>query len=89
MADFYTCKYSCRYTSELMYAIQRCSGIQNVNKLKVLSFGCGPCTDLFALDALKEKNLISFNSIKYRGVDYSKDVWANIHQDINKLKKTI
>lgn len=38
-----------------MYAIQRCSGIQNVNKLKVLSFGCGPCTDLFALDALKEK----------------------------------
>lgn len=70
-----------------MYAIQRCSGIQNVNKLKVLSFGCGPCTDLFALDALKEKNLISFNSIKYRGVDYSKDVWANIHQDINKLKK--
>lgn len=89
MADFYTCKYSCRYTSELMYAIQRCSGIQNVDELKVLSFGCGPCTDLFALDALKEKKLISFNSIKYRGVDYSKDVWANIHQDINKLKKTI
>lgn len=87
MADFYTCKYSCRYTSELMYAIQRCSGIQNVDELKVLSFGCGPCTDLFALDALKEKKLISFNSIKYRGVDYSKDVWANIHQDINKLKK--
>ena len=70
-----------------MYAIQRCSGIQNVDELKVLSFGCGPCTDLFALDALKEKKLISFNSIKYRGVDYRKDVWANIHQDINKLKK--
>ena len=52
MADFYTCKYSCRYTSELMYAIQRCVDIQNIDKLKVLSFECGPCTDLFALDAL-------------------------------------
>jgi len=87
MADFYTCKYSCRYTSELMYAIQRCVDIQDIDKLKVLSFGCGPCTDLFALDALKEKRLISFDNIQYRGVDYSKEVWANIHRNITELKK--
>lgn len=85
MADFYTCKYSCRYASELMYAIQRCKDLRNIKELKVLSFGCGPCTDLFALDALKVKGLISFNSIQYRGVDYSEDVWANIHRDIKKL----
>ncbi|MBR2883695.1 MAG: hypothetical protein IKB93_02785 [Clostridia bacterium] len=87
MADFYTCKYSCRYTSELMYAIQRCVDIQDIDELKVLSFGCGPCTDLFALDALKEKRLISFDNVQYRGVDYSKEVWANIHRNITELKK--
>lgn len=85
MADFYTCKYSCRYTSELMYAIQRCKDLRNIKELKILSFGCGPCTDLFALDALKEKGLISFNNIQYRGVDYSEDVWTYIHSDIKKL----
>lgn len=85
MADFYTCKYSCRYTSELMYSIQRCKDLRNIKELKILSFGCGPCTDLFALDALKEKGLISFNSIQYRGVDYSEDVWAYIHNDIKEL----
>lgn len=87
MADFYTCKYSCRYTSELMYAIQRCVDIQDIDELKVLSFGCGPCTDLFALDALKEKRLISFDNVQYHGVDYSKEVWSNIHRNITELKK--
>ena len=87
MADFYTCKYSCRYTSELMYAIRSCKDIKDIDELKILSFGCGPCTDLFALDALKEKGLISFDNIQYRGVDYSKEVWANIHRDIIELKK--
>lgn len=74
MADFYTCKYSCRYTSELTYAIKKCSDICNIDELRVLSFGCGPCTDLFALDALKEKRELSFNDVQYHGVDYSKDV---------------
>ncbi|MBQ8904939.1 MAG: hypothetical protein IJY85_01055 [Ruminococcus sp.] len=61
--------------------------IQDIDELKVLSFGCGPCTDLFALDALKEKRLISFDNVQYRGVDYSKEVWANIHRNITELKK--
>lgn len=87
MADFYTCKYSCRYTSELIYAIKRCEDIQDIDELKVLSFGCGPCTDLFALDALQEKGLISFDNVEYRGVDYSKEVWKNIHRNIIKFKK--
>lgn len=55
----------------------------------MLSFGCGPCTDLFALDALKEKRELSFNDVQYHGVDYSKDVWVNIHHDIIEMKKSI
>lgn len=82
MADVYTCKYSYRYTSEMIYAFKRLKDIRNTDILKVLSFGCGPCTDLFALDYLKETNMIKYNKIKYRGIDYSENVWSNIHADL-------
>lgn len=85
MADFYTCKYSCRYTSEIMYALERCLDLHNLRDLKILSFGCGPCTDLFAIDALRENKILSYDKIEYRGVDYSKDVWYRIHRDISRF----
>ena len=34
MADFYTCKYSCRYSSELSYALRNCKDLKDCNKLK-------------------------------------------------------
>lgn len=82
MADFYTCKYSCRYTSEIIYALNRMTDLANKSCIKILSFGCGPCTDLFAIDYLRHMNNFSRYNIEYRGVDYSKDVWMNIHKDI-------
>ncbi len=82
MADFYTCKYSCRYTSELIYALSRLKDLTSKNFIKVLSFGCGPCTDLFALDYLRKNNELHYDKLEYRGIDYSKDVWGKIHSDI-------
>ena len=82
MADFYTCKYSCRYASEIMYAIERCVDLHKLQELRVLSFGCGPCTDLFAIDELHKRKVLSYEKLKYRGVDYSKNVWRWIHKDI-------
>lgn len=82
MADYYTCKYSCRYTSELIYAFGRLKDIREAKELKVLSFGCGPCTDLFAIDYLHTHGVLSYESLEYRGVDYSRDVWKYIHHDI-------
>lgn len=82
MADMYTCKYSCRYTSELIYALRRFADLKNQEQIRVLSFGCGPCTDLFALDYLKQHNEMCFQSIEYRGIDYSREVWRPIHNDI-------
>lgn len=82
MADYYTCKYSCRYTSEIMYAIGRCLDLHNLQELKILSFGCGPCTELFAIDELRKMGILSYNKLEYRGVDYSKNVWQWIHKDI-------
>ena len=37
MADFYTCKYSCRYTSEIIYAIRMMKDLKKLDNLKVLS----------------------------------------------------
>lgn len=86
MADFYTCKYSCRYASEIMYALEQCRDLRNAEKLKVLSFGCGPCTDLFAIDSLKGKGVLNYNCIEYSGVDYSKGVWKYVHSDIQSFQ---
>lgn len=86
MADFYTCKYSCRYTSEIMYAIERCLDLHSLKELKVLSFGCGPCTDLFAIDELRKRNVLTYDKLEYRGVDYSKNVWRWIHRDIKSFE---
>jgi hypothetical protein len=85
MADFYVCKYSCRYTSEMIYALRRLKDLSNKTTIKVLSFGCGPCTDLLALEYLRTQREYDFTNLEYRGVDYSKDVWKNIHSDIKSL----
>lgn len=82
MADFYVCKYSYRYTSELIYAFQRTTSLKEKPHIKILSFGCGPCTDLFALDYLQSTGEYSFKTYEYRGIDYSENVWHNIHSDI-------
>jgi hypothetical protein len=82
MADYYVCKYACKYVSELIYAFERLKDLMSLQNIKVLSFGCGPCTDLLALDFLRQRGDYCFTNLEYRGVDYSKDVWANIHRDI-------
>lgn len=82
MADMYMCKYSYRYTSEMIYAFKRLKAVEKEKNLKVLSFGCGPCTDLFALDYLKQMDEYEYDTLDYYGVDYSEKVWQNIHKDI-------
>lgn len=86
MADVYTCKYACRYTSEIVYALRRLVEIKTNNYLRILSFGCGPCTDLFALDYMKKNGELSYRTIDYVGIDYSQEVWEQIHSDIENCK---
>lgn len=86
MADVYTCKYSCRYASEIVYAVERLKDLSNLRELKVLSFGCGPCTDLFAIDYLHSLRSLAYQKLEYRGVDYSENVWKYIHNDIKKFE---
>lgn len=82
MANFYTCKYSYRYMSELVYAFAQLKDLKSKKNLKVMSVGCGPCTDLFALDYLKEVGTYQFETVEYRGIDSAKEVWKDIHSQI-------
>lgn len=86
MANFYTCKYSHKYTSELIYAFEQLQDLFGREQLNVMSVGCGPCTDLLALDFLREQNVYRFNTIKYRGIDSAEEVWQHIHHKIKQDK---
>lgn len=82
MANYYVCKYSHKYMSEIVHSLSYISGGINRKCLKVLSLGCGPCTDLFAFDFLKEKQFFSFKSLDYVGVELSQSLWGGIHTQI-------
>lgn len=88
MADYYVCKYACKYVSELIYAFQCLIDLRKRHDIKVLSFGCGPCTDLLALDYLRRSGVYGFKTLEYRGVDYGQEVWNNIHKDIIEFSPT-
>ena len=79
MADYYICKFACRYTSEMIYALEILKDLRN-RDIKVLSFGCGPCTDLLAIDYLQSRGAL--NTVEYRGIDYEAEMWKQIHSDI-------
>jgi hypothetical protein len=85
MADFYVCKYACKYSSELVYAFGLLKDLISRRNLKVLSFGCGPCTDLLALDYLRGNDAYCYEFLDYRGVDYGEYVWQDIHDDIKSI----
>lgn len=84
LVDFYVCKYSFKYTSEIIYALKEVTGFFDEKEiLNVLSIGCGPCTDLFALDYMKDQGVFKFDKMNYIGVD-PLDIWERIHEKIKK-----
>ena len=54
-----------------------------------MSVGCGPCTDLFALDFLRQDGVFKFDSVEFRGIDPAKDVWFDIHEQIKRYSPLI
>lgn len=82
MADCYYCKYSFRYASEIVYGLRHFRDIQEKDNLKVMSVGCGPCTELAAIDYLRQLNELNYTILEFRGIDPLKDVWKLIWRDI-------
>lgn len=85
MMDFYVCKYAHKYTSELIYAFSMLRDLKSRRELNVLSIGCGPCTDMLALDYLVSKGKYDVSSINYRGVEINTDIWKDIHDDLRSI----
>ena len=82
MADCYYCKYAYKYASEIVYGLRQFNKIRNKKELKIMSVGCGPCTELAAVDYLKEQGVLTYDRLQYRGIDPLGDVWKYIWNDI-------
>lgn len=82
MADYYYCKYAYKYASEIVYGLSCFNDIRHKKKLKVMSVGCGPCTELAAIDYLKKQGVLNYEELQYRGIDPLKKVWNRIWNDI-------
>lgn len=83
MADYYYCRYCYRYASEVVYGLRQFRDIMNLDTLKVMSVGCGPCTELAAIDYLHQNGELNYNKLEFRGIDPLKDMWKFIWEDID------
>ena len=82
MADYYVCKYAHKYTSELYWALDNIKDLKDKPSLKVLSIGCGPCTDLFSLNLLQQNGEYHFENLEYIGIDINLKIWKRVLSDI-------
>lgn len=69
MADCYYCKYAYKYASEMVYGLSCFAEIRDKKKLKIMSVGCGPCTELAAVDYLRNEGVLNYDQLDYRGID--------------------
>lgn len=83
MIDFYVCKYSYKNATEIIRAFLCMKKIIENNTINILSLGCGPCSELMAIDTIKKRNLITFDKIFYKGIEVNIEIWKNIYSDIN------
>lgn len=82
MADCYYCKYAYKYASEIVYGLRCFADIRDKKELKIMSVGCGPCTELAAVDYLKKQDILNYEKLQYRGIDPLENVWKYIWNDI-------
>lgn len=80
LIDFYVCRYTHKYASEMFYLIGKSRVLSGMNEYKILSLGCGGCSDLIAFDTFAtDKN------IAYIGIDINK-LWVYVHKFIHKYR---
>lgn len=80
LIDFYVCRYTHKYASEILYLIERSRILNDMRTYKILSLGCGGCSDLIAFDTFAaDKN------IAYIGIVINK-LWEHVHNFIHKYR---
>lgn len=76
LLDYYECRYSHKYCSEMIYALSNVD-LSVYPRFNILSLGCGGAPDLMAFDYLNPGQIIN-----YRGIDINTH-WAKIHDFIS------
>ncbi|MBQ4603384.1 MAG: hypothetical protein IJB16_02175 [Clostridia bacterium] len=59
--------------------------LKKLDALKVLSIGCGPCTDLLAFNLLNQEGVYSFKTLDYRGIEIDTRIWKKVHEDLEQI----
>lgn len=80
IVDFYTCKYLYKYASEIEYALQQASCLDEFNEIHMLSIGCGPSPDLMAVQHYLTEYDLNI-PIKYFGFDHN-ELWEPVQDEI-------
>lgn len=77
----YVCHYIFRFLEEMRFLY---TDVELLNSsVKVLSIGCGPCSELFPLDEMMAQQFEVY-SIDFVGID-SSDKWRPFHDEIDRL----
>mgnify|MGYP000012599016 CR=1 FL=1 len=76
---YYLCRYSMKYSSEIVYALERVD-LGRYPYFNILSLGCGGAADLMAFDCCTDSD----DDIYYHGVDIN-TYWNDIHSKISEI----
>ncbi len=77
----YVCHYFFRHMPEMCYLAREMKYLPET--IKILSIGCGPCSELIGIMANLPKTYLNYN-IDFLGIDMSKK-WSPFHQQLSKL----
>ena len=83
----YFCQFYNKYSSEVYYTLKTYNEIHgiNFNEYKILSIGCGPCTELLGFLKYYEDNDTNNTPVSFTGIDINLN-WQSIH---NKWKEIL
>ena len=84
LAAYYVCKFLNKFASEILYLLtnEKIEAILNTyNEFNILSLGCGPASDIIAIDAFIRQVLNKTININYTGIDIACK-WQYIHEKI-------
>lgn len=75
LLNYYICRYSYKYCSEIMYALKEID-FNSYSNFNILSLGCGGAADLMAFDEICSDKINN-----YYGLDIN-EYWKSIHEQI-------
>ncbi|OAV71934.1 hypothetical protein Barb4_00305 [Bacteroidales bacterium Barb4] len=86
----YVCRYIYQYSSEILHLLKLVtsffkddSGIK-IDKLNIMSIGCGPCSEVFAIESFLKEIDYDNRNVSFTGFD-SNNIWSNVHNEIPKV----